>query len=432
MAPVRESDVILERLTKLHPKLIDLSLDRIKKLLNLLGRPQDRMNCVIHVAGTNGKGSTIATLRALIEAMGLRVNVYTSPHLVSFNERIRLSDGLIAEEMLVDVLARCEAINDGAPITQFEMTTAAAFLAFADHPADVHLIETGLGGEFDATNIFASPACCVITPVDYDHMEYLGSTLGEIASAKAGILKRGVPAIIAPQSDEVIVTIEKAAARIGAPLKIGGQDWHASAEQGRFVFEDESGLLDLSLPRLAGRHQIINAGAALAVMRQMFPGVTQHQIKTGLNQVEWPARLQRLRNGPLTRRLPPGAELWLDGAHNPSGARALAEALADMEERSSRPLYLIIGIGANKAAGEILAPFAGLARYAYTLAIPDHLSIEPVLLTDMARRAGLGAEPASSLTEAIDAILEDSADPPRIVILGSLYLAGAVLAGQPL
>ncbi len=429
MEMTRESDSILQRLAQLHPRVIDLSLDRIRLLLDKMGRPQDRLNKVIHVAGTNGKGSTIATLRALVQALGLSVNVYTSPHLVHFNERIRLNSGPIDEHALVGLLKDCEALNDNAPITQFEITTAAAFLAFARNPSDVTLIEVGLGGEFDATNVFDQPTCCVITPVDYDHMDYLGPDLSHIAAAKAGILKSDVAAIIGPQEDEALARIEQTARRIGARLKIFGQDWSARNENGRLVYEDEDALIDLNLPKLAGRHQIINAGCAIAAFRQVFPDADSKQLDTGLAKVEWPGRLQRLSRGPLVDLLPRGAELWLDGAHNGAGARALAEALADMEERSPRPLFLIAGIGSNKDSGEILKPFSGLARHLVAIPIPDHGCFDPAVLQSLASGFGISATTGADTAAALAYILAHSGqEPPRIVILGSLYLAGSVIA----
>jgi dihydrofolate synthase/folylpolyglutamate synthase len=426
---IRESDAILHRLTLLHPRVIDLSLDRIRNLLDRMGRPQDKLKNVIHVAGTNGKGSTIATLRALAQARGLSVNTYTSPHLVHFNERIRLDSGPISEPALVAILSQCEKINDGAPITQFEITTAAAFLAFAQNPATVNLIEVGLGGEFDATNVFDKPDCCIITPIDFDHMDYLGPDLTQIAAAKAGILKRGVPAIIGPQEDEALARIELTAARLGVRLKIHGQDWTARGEHGRFVYEDDNGLMDLDLPRLTGRHQIFNAGAAISAMRQIFPDTDIAMVQAGLAKVEWPGRLQRLTRGPLVDLLPKGAELWLDGAHNGAGARALAEALADMEERASRPLFLIAGIGANKNPADIIKPFAGLARKLIAIPIPDHTSFAPDMLKDIAEKWGIRAASADDPTAAIAHIMSQSGTiAPRVVIFGSLYLAGAILS----
>ncbi len=429
MTMMRESDAIFERLALLHPRIIDLSLDRIIALLDRLGRPQDQLARVFHVAGTNGKGSTLATLRAIAEAHKLTANVYTSPHLVHFNERIRLKSGLIDEPLLVDILNRCEAANAGAPITQFEITTVAALLAFAENPADVNLIEVGLGGEFDATNVFATAAACVITPIDFDHRDYLGHELTQIAAAKAGILKRGVTAIVGPQLPAALDVIVDTAAKVHAPLKIFQEHWDAREEHGRFVFEDDDGLLDLSLPRLVGRHQIANAGAAIAAFRHVFGSDKADTFERGLSAVEWPARLQRLVKGPLIEALPKGTELWLDGAHNGAGARALAEALADMEDRTPRPLYLICGIGANKDPSEILEPFPGLARRVFGVPIPNHTSFTSAEIAGYCAARGVAADQALDVGDAVAKIAVLCGDvPPRIVIFGSLYLAGTVLA----
>lgn len=429
------SDAILKRLLTLHPKIIDLSLDRMTRLLALLGNPQERLPPVIHVAGTNGKGSTIATLRAIMEAAGLSVHVYTSPHLVKFHERIRLGKAgggeLIAEPALTDLLEECERMNGGEPITFFEITTAAAFLAFARNPADYLLLEVGLGGRLDATNMIAHPALTIITTVDYDHQHYLGTTLTAIAQEKAGILKRGVPAIIGAQPDEALAEIERIAARVGAPLRIANRDWQAYAQHGRLVYQDEHGLLDLPMPVLAGPHQIDNAGNAIAALRVLADSrVDDSHIEAGLRHVSWPARMQRLGPGRLTESLPTNIELWLDGGHNPSAGRALAQAFKSLNERSPRPLVLIWGMLNSKDAGAFIAPFAGLAEHVLTLTIPDEENALPApTLAKAARAHGLVAEPAPSLQTALERA--SSLTPaPRILICGSLYLAGRVLAAH--
>src|SRR5438552_7044112 len=314
-------DSIVARLTALHPKLIDLSLDRMWRILDSLGHPERRLPPVIHVAGTNGKGSTIAFLRAILEAAGLRVHVYTSPHLVRFNERFRLGRAgggvLVSDEELATALTECEAANGSAPIPVFEIETAAAFLLFARHPADALLLEVGLGGRLDATNVVERPLATAITPVSLDHAEYLGDTLAKIAAEKAGIFKRDVPAIVAAQPRAALAVIEQAAARVGAPIKIAGEDWTATEERGRLVYQDDAGLLDLPPPKLYGRHQFENAGVAIAALRAAgaiaLPSVA---FETGLGKADWPARMQRLSHGALPTLLPAGAELWLDGAHN--------------------------------------------------------------------------------------------------------------------
>lgn len=429
MIGMDESRRILDRLNRLHPKSIDLSLGRIERLLERLGNPENHLPPVIHVAGTNGKGSTIALLRAILEAAGKRVHVYTSPHLIEFNERIRIAGRLIEEPRLVDILHQCEAANDGEPITQFEITTAAAFLAFAETPADYALIEVGLGGRLDATNVVANPAVTAITPIDYDHQDYLGHTLGEIAGEKAGILKPGVTGVVSIQDEEVMTALRNAARKARSPLFVQGEDWHVAEERGRLIFEDDHGLLDLPLPRLVGRHQVINAGVAVACLRRIEGAPSgAAALEQGLNEVEWRGRMQRLTGGKLARLLPPGGELWLDGAHNSAGARALAETLADMEERSPRPLYLIAGILKSKDPTEIFPHFAGLARRIFAVPIADHDAYESEILSHYATAKGIPGAQSEDVAQAIRQILMLSADaPPRIVIFGSLYLAGQVL-----
>src|SRR5947209_13264967 len=323
---MNELDAIIARLLTLHPKLIDLSLERMWRILEALGHPERRLPPVIHVAGTNGKGSAIAFMRGILEAAGLRVHVYTSPHLVRFNERFRLGRAgggvLVSDAELAAALAECESVNGVAPITVFEIETAAAFVLFSRHPADVLLLETGLGGRLDATNVIERPLATVITSISFDHAEYLGGTVAEIATEKAGILKRAVPAIITHQPRDVLAVIERQAARVGAPIRIAGEDWTATEEGGRLVYQDDAGLLDLPPPKLYGRHQFENAGVAIAALRAAgaiaLPSVA---FETGLGKADWPARMQRLSHGALPTLLPAGAELWLDGAHNADAAR---------------------------------------------------------------------------------------------------------------
>lgn len=436
---VTSSDVILERLTKLHPKLIDLSLDRTWRLLAALGHPERALPPVFHIAGTNGKGSVSAYLRAALEAGGYAVHSYTSPHLVRFHERIRLADGQasapIPEEKLAALLDECERANAGEPITFFEITTAAALLAFSREPADALILEVGMGGRLDTTNVVGKPAVSIITPVDLDHQAFLGDTIELIAAEKAGILKRGVPAVIGPQMDEARVAIEMAAEKTGAPLFIHGQDFTAHEEGGSLVYQDEGGLLDLPLPRLPGRHQIDNAGIAICALRKagILP-LAREAIARAMTEVEWPARLQRLTRGPLLAALPRGAELWLDGGHNPAAGRAVAEAMADLAQHDRdddpRPLILVSGMLDTKNAAGFFAPFRGLAAHAETVTIPDTpASLTAEALCEAAAGAGLDAHPASSLGEALErACLAAGRATPRILICGSLYLAGQVLA----
>ncbi len=430
---VARSDAILERLLKLHPKKIDLSLERIERLLGELGNPQDKLPPVIHVAGTNGKGSTCAFARAMLEAQGLKVHVYTSPHLVRFHERIRLAGSLIGEDELVATLEECERVNDGKPITHFEMVTTAALLAFSRHQADALVLEVGLGGIHDATNVVARPRVAVVMPVDLDHAEFLGTNIADIAAEKAGIIKPGRPVVIGQQNDTARDVILRRAEALRAPTHVFGQDFFAHQEHGRMVYQDEDGLLDLPLPKLIGRHQIENAAAAIAALRA-GGWSNDAAIETGLRTVDWPARLQRLTRGPLVEAAPAGSEIWLDGGHNPHCAAAIARAVADLEDRSERPLYLICGILKTKDAQGFLSAFRGLARHVVTVSIPgEPATLGAGSLYDAARAAGLDAAPAEDME---DAMLQLSAwarahgrePPPRILICGSLYLAGTVLA----
>jgi dihydrofolate synthase/folylpolyglutamate synthase len=431
------SDAVIARCLALHPKLIDLSLDRIERLLARLHHPELRLPPVIHVAGTNGKGSTIAFMRAILEAAGLRVHVYTSPHLVRFHERIRLGaiggGAFVSEERLAEALLRVEAVNAGQPITVFEITTAAALVLFADSPADVLLLEVGLGGRFDATNVVDRPAVSVITSIGLDHAEYLGTTLSQIAGEKAGIIKAGCPVVIAAQDHEEAdgVLRDEAERRGGSPILVGAQDFAVHAERGRLVYQDEHGLLDLPLPRLAGRHQLINAGAAIAAVRAAGLGEFEPEaFEAGMSDVYWPGRLQRLTRGRLVALLPDGAELWLDGGHNPDGGRVLASAMADLEERNPAPLVLIGAMLATKDSGAFLASFKGLARELIAVPMNQQAAARPAAeLVSIAERIGLRAGVASGVEAALDSLNETVWErPPRVLICGTLYLAGDVLA----
>lgn len=415
------SDAILTRLMTLHPKIIDLTLDRVERLLAALGHPEVRLPPVIHIAGTNGKGSTQAMLRAGLEAVGHKVHAYTSPHLARFHERIRLAGEIIPEPMLTALLDECEAANAGAPITFFEITTCAAFLGFARTDADYTLLEVGLGGRLDATNVLARPMLTIITPVSIDHQQYLGETLPEIAGEKAGILKRGVACVVGPQDPAALDVIEARAARLGAPLLVHGQHWHAFEERGRLIFQDETGLMDLPLPNLPGPHQIENAGAALAALR--FIGLRADACEAAVTRAEWPARMQRLRHGPLIDAAPL-AELWLDGGHNPAGGQAVAATLARMP---ARPTHLVVGMLNTKDIAGYLRPLAAQATSLTAVSIPGEantLSAEQTQAAALA--AGISAGVATSVLAAIARIA--AADPTaRILICGSLYLAGGIL-----
>lgn len=415
------SDIILDRLMSLHPKIIDLVLDRVWRLLDALDHPERDLPPVIHIAGTNGKGSTQAMIRAGLEAAGKSVHAYTSPHLARFHERIRLAGTFISEPALMQVLEECETANGGAPITYFEITTVAGILAMARTPADYTLLEVGLGGRLDATNVVESPALTIITPISIDHTQYLGETLAEIAAEKAGIIKRGVPCIVGPQPDEAMEVIEARAARLGAPLLAYGQHWHVWEERGRLIYQDEHGLRDLPLPRLIGHHQVINAGAAIAALRHL--GFDDAAFEAALTDAYWPARMQRLATGPLNDAAPK-AELWLDGGHNPAAGIALAEAL---DRLPNRPTYMVCGMLNTKDVGGYLEPLARHAERLYAVSIPHAQATLPASATaDAARADGMEALEAQSVLAAVQEIVS-TAPEARILICGSLYLAGHIL-----
>ncbi|VAW02217.1 Dihydrofolate synthase @ Folylpolyglutamate synthase [hydrothermal vent metagenome] len=423
-------DAILQRLLQLHPKVIDLTLQRLERLLKKLDHPERKLPPVIHVAGTNGKGSTIAFMKAMLEAAGLAVHIYSSPHLVTFNERIYLgSKGLIGNEELSELLEECERVNGSSPITFFEITTAAAFLAFSRHPADYVLLETGLGGRLDATNVIEKPAACAITPIDLDHQQYLGETITEIAGEKAGILKTGVPATIALQLDEVREVFEKIGAEKKVPLSFANQDWQAYEQHGRLVFQNENELLDLPMPGLIGQHQIVNAGTAIATLQSLGDSrVTAKHFEMGLSNVQWPARLQKLEPGELHEWAPAGSEIWLDGGHNPAAGQALAIGLAGLNDRSPRPLVLIIGMLNTKDPIGYFEAFEDMAHVVFTVSIPnEENALSAEVLTNIALQANLDAYPQNSVKEALNSAAE-FCNAPRILIGGSLYLAGNVLA----
>ncbi|MFH5772624.1 bifunctional folylpolyglutamate synthase/dihydrofolate synthase [Paracoccus sp. NGMCC 1.201697] len=415
------SDAILARLMQLHPKVIDLSLDRMERILAALGNPERRIPPVIHVAGTNGKGSTQAMIRAGLEAAGKRVHAYTSPHLAQFHERIRLAGSLISEDLLAATLEECEAANAGQPITFFEITTAAAFLAFSRVPADYTLLEVGLGGRLDATNVVDDPLLCVITPVSIDHTQFLGETLPEIAGEKAGIIKRGVPCIVGPQDGPAREVIEAQAEALSAPLRIARQDWDSYSEHGRLVYFDHSGLLDLPLPNLPGPHQIVNAGAAIAALREL--GFGEPEATAAVTRVEWPARMQRLTRGPLVDAAQ-DCELWLDGGHNPAGGEALSATLAAMP---GRPTHLVCGMLNTKDVEGYMRPLAPQVRSLIAVPIPGADATLPAEATEQAAaNSGIAATTAPDVLDAVARIAREEPG-ARILICGSLYLAGDVL-----
>ena len=419
------SDIILERMMALHPKVIDLTLDRVWRLLAALDNPQNTVPPVVHIAGTNGKGSTLAMIRAGLEAADKRVHAYTSPHLARFHERIRLAGRLISEADLTALLDECYKANDGADITYFEITTCAALLGMARSAADYTLLEVGLGGRLDATNVIAKPALSIITPVSIDHQQFLGETLPEIAGEKAGIIKRGVPLVVGPQSDAALEVIEAKANALGAPLIVHGQHWHVSTEYGRMIYQDERGLLDLPLPNLPGAHQLQNAGTAIAALRHL--GQPNEICKQAISTAQWPARMQRLRGGPLVEAAPQ-AELWLDGGHNPAASKAIAAHLASLPKQ---PTYLICGMLNTKDVAGYMRPLASVAQGLYGVSIPGELNTlkadeTAALAAAFTAEYGLQAQAAESTIEAVRHIVVQE-PAARILICGSLYLAGAVL-----
>jgi dihydrofolate synthase/folylpolyglutamate synthase len=423
----QSSDAILDRLLSLHPKIIDLTLDRVWHLLADMGDPQRNLPPVVHIAGTNGKGSTLAMIRAGMEAASKTVHAYTSPHLARFHERIRIAGELISEPALAAILEECERVNGARPITFFEITTVAAYVAFARAQADFALLEVGLGGRLDATNVIDHPVLTVITPVSIDHQQYLGEALAEIAFEKAGILKPGIPCIVGPQADAAREVIEARAAELGAPLFIHGQDWMVHAEHGRLVYEDTRGLLDLDLPALIGAHQFENAGAAVAALRALGFGETA--CRAALSDAVWPARMQRLTHGPLVELMPQGATLWLDGGHNAAAGEAIGAVVAEIAARTPAPLWLITGMLDTKAAEDFLRPLARHVEGVLTVTIPDTIAAIPAEdLAARARATGLQAHPADSVAQALERIIAEAASGHlRVLICGSLYLAGAVL-----
>lgn len=434
MSQVLDSDRVdqmLERLKSLHPKVIDLSLGRIRGLLDKLGNPERRLPPVLHIAGTNGKGSVAALSRAIAEAAGLRVHAYTSPHLVRFNERIRLAGQLIDDDALVSLLGEVERVNDGDTITFFEITTAAAYLAFAETPADLSVVEVGLGGRFDATNVIDRPAACAITPVSMDHREYLGEDVAGIAAEKAGILKHEVPAVVGPQVDEAEAAIRRIAREARTPLHMLGCDWMIE-EQGpsQLVYRDSLESMTLPRPFLPGLHQVYNAGVAVALLRHQDRHIIpEAAYRAGLEWARWPARLQRLESGPLRAHLPGEALLWLDGGHNEAAGQAMRDFFRDLDAETDA-FYLVVGMMLGKDHDAFLGAFAGLADQCWTVPIPgQEKAMSPGDLAATASAAGYPAQPAASVASALSHAAERCPPGKRPVVLvtGSLYLAGDVL-----
>ena len=424
-------DRILERLLKLHPKLIDLSLSRLKKLLDSLGNPEENLPPIIHVAGTNGKGSTVATLAAIYKSAGYRAHIYTSPHLVRFTERIVVSGSEISKNYLKELLIECEDANNGESITFFEITTAAAMLAFSRNPADLLLLEVGLGGRFDATNVIETPTLSVITPVSMDHQDFLGNTIDEIAFEKAGILKPSVPAIIGPQTNEALNVIKRRALELGSSAYIFGEDWNISPANNQLMFKIGSKSSIVPRPNLLGNHQIQNAGCALASVKLLngqFP-VSQQEIDMGLVSINWPARLQKLKEGNLIENLLEDVEIWIDGGHNQDAAKAIASTLRDWRTASPEiSIHMVFGALNNRCPQNFLQYFTNVIDTIRAVDIPGETNALSALeIETAARECGLKAYPAKGISPAITDIISNSSGKRRILICGSLYLAGAVL-----
>lgn len=425
--PGSGSDRVLARLMRLHPKKIDLSLGRVERLLAALGHPEERLPPVIHIAGTKGKGSSLAMMRACLEAADYRVHAYTSPHLVRFHERIRLAGELVDEDALLDALEECERANRGDPITFFEITTTAAFLAFVRTPADIVLLEVGVGGRLDATNVIDRPAVTAITPVSLDHQAFLGDTVAAIAGEKAGILKPGVAGVIGPQPAEAAAVVEARAAAIGAPLFRAGREWRCEPSPQGMRYAGDRWQFDLPRPSLLGAHQIVNAGVAIASLERLAGfSLSAAAIAAGLQQIDWPARLQLLRQGPLVDMAPPGWQIWLDGGHNPAAGEVLGAVAAEWRDR---PLHLVVGMLNTKDAAGFMRPLAPYARRLYAVTIPGEENPLPAAaVAAAARSAGIAAQEADSVAAALCAIIADTDGPARVLICGSLHLAGVVLA----
>lgn len=417
----QNSDHILERMMALHPKVIDLTLDRMWRLLQKLGNPQNDLPPVIHIAGTNGKGSTQAMIRAGLEAAGKRVHAYTSPHLARFHERIRLAGTLIDGDHLSMILDECYEQNGGETITYFEITTAAAILAMARTPADYTLLEVGLGGRLDATNVIDNPLLSIITPISIDHEQFLGNTLAKIAGEKAGIIKKMCPVIVAPQPDEALDVIEQTANRNHAPLIAYAQHWQIDTERDGLIFHDDNGVVQLPRPNLPGAHQFENAGTAVAALRQL--GFGNEVCEAALTQAHWPARMQKLQSGPVID-IAPNAEIWLDGGHNPAAGRALGHHLSQLPKR---PTYLICGMLNTKDIAGYLSPMAAHVEKLVAVSIPGELNTLPAEDTAAAaQQAGILSETAVDVITAAGDIAKTDPD-ARILICGSLYLAGNIL-----
>lgn len=432
--PAIGAAALIDALSAIHPKGYDLSLDRIRRVLERLGHPEQRIPPAFHVAGTNGKGSTLAFVRAILEASGKTVHVHTSPHLVHWHERFRIGAAgggrLVGDAELARAISRVAQANGGEPITIFEILTAAMFVLFSEQPADYCAVEVGLGGRFDATNVIDRPLVSIIAPISLDHQAQLGDTVEKIACEKAGIIKPGCPVVIGPQSGSVTEVLRSIAAERGAPAMIAGQDFSFFEQAGRLVYQDGSGLIDLPLPRLRGRHQLANAATAIAAVRHAGLQLSDEAIEAAMHAVTWPGRLERLKPGRLTALAPAATEIWIDGGHNPAAGMAVATELAELEDRSPMPVVLIAGMLTTKDPVGFFSTFAGLAERVLTVPIHDsEAGHDPDALAGLARAAGLSAEAAGSVTEALEMVAQLHGDAPvRVMITGSLYLLGEVLA----
>jgi len=432
------AEAAIERLLQIHPKGFDLSLDRMELLLEKLGNPQLKIPPVFHVAGTNGKGSTTAFLRAMLEASGKAVHVHTSPHLVNWNERYRIGQigggELIEDKKLEDAILRAEAANGGKPITVFEIMSAVAFILFAEAPADYCVIEVGLGGRFDATNVLRNPAACLITPVGLDHQAYLGDTIEKIAFEKAGIIKPDVPVYVAEQANSVLDVIGRVAAKNKSTMTVARQDYDFYEQSGRFVYQDEFGLLDLPMPALAGTHQLANAALAISALRGELPDLTTEAMEIGLRNVSWPGRFEKLKPGQLIKALPEdlqsGMDIWIDGGHNPQAGAAIATELANLDERAAMPVVMVAGMLTTKDAAGFFDAFKDLVSLVVTVPVNDSdVSYSPDELSEVVAKCGINSFAAKSLEAALLAIAQNemAGGTVRVLICGSLYLVGEVL-----
>ncbi|AQX28627.1 MULTISPECIES: bifunctional folylpolyglutamate synthase/dihydrofolate synthase [unclassified Bartonella] len=423
---------VVDDLLKIYPKKCDLSLDRISCLLECLGKPHLNLPPIIHIAGTNGKGSASAICRALLESAGYRVHVYSSPHLVNWNERFRLShkggSQFVTDNLLIKTIHQITEVNCNKPITFFEVFTAAAFMLFNTHPADAIILEVGLGGRFDATNVIKKPAVSLIMPIDYDHEFFLGNTIEQIAFQKGGIIKSEVPVVIGKQDHDTVSPLLSAlAAKNKAPYYIFNQDYQSYKEHGRMIFQNNQGLIDLPLPKLIGDHQIANAGAAIEAVYQAGFRLSEQIISNALQNLYWPARMQHLTYGQLVNQLPPDFDLWLDGGHNPAAGKVIAEILAQWKKRSNCPIVMIVGMLNTKNSIGYFSPLVNLVKTVYTVPlVSSNMGVCPKILAESAQKAGLIADPQVNLKAAFHKI---SLEHKKAIVLigGSFYLAGDIL-----